>query len=145
MITKRDFILRCSCFCGMYNGTTLYILLTKTTAAQNGVALIYRKMRGLYFLAVVFMRRIIPFGFLTTYYSRAHKLFGHSRVFILMIMIYVKRIIFSNDCISNRLKDRKLKQMHNKTNIYTYGLSCKERLYSTLKSSYSNDRALFAL
>ena len=44
-----------------------------------------------------------------TMYSRAHKLFGHSRVFILTIMIYVKRIIFSNDCISKRLKDRKLK------------------------------------
>ena len=43
------------------------------------------------------------------YYSRAQKLFGHSRVFILTIMIYVKRIIFSNDCISKRLKDRKLK------------------------------------
>ena len=42
-------------------------------------------------------------------YSRALKLFGHSRVFILTIMIYVKRIIFSNDCISKRLKDRKLK------------------------------------
>ena len=42
-------------------------------------------------------------------YSRAHKLFGHSRAFILKIMIYVKRIIFSNDCISKRLKDRKLK------------------------------------
>ena len=27
--------------------------------------------------------------------------------------------------------------MHDKTNIYTYGLSCKERLYSGLKSSYS--------
>ena len=35
--------------------------------------------------------------------------------------------------------------MHVKTNIYTYGLSYKERLYSGLKSSYSNDRALFAL
>ena len=42
-------------------------------------------------------------------YSRAHKLFGHSRVFILTIMIYVKRIIFSNDCISKRWKDRMLK------------------------------------
>ena len=31
--------------------------------------------------------------------------------------------------------------MHDKTNIYT----CKERLYSGLKSRYSNDRALFAL
>ena len=34
------------------------ILLIKITAAQNGVALIYRKVRGLYFLAVVFVRRI---------------------------------------------------------------------------------------
>ena len=42
-------------------------------------------------------------------YSRAHKLFGHSRVFILTIMIYLKRIVFSNDCISKRLKDRRLK------------------------------------
>ena len=41
-------------------------------------------------------------------YSHAHKLFGHSRVFILTIMIYEKRIIFSNDCISKRLKDRKI-------------------------------------
>ena len=44
-----------------------------------------------------------------TMYKCAHKLFGHSRVFILTIMICVKRIIFSNDCISKRLKDRKLK------------------------------------
>ena len=42
-------------------------------------------------------------------YSRAHKLFAHSRVFILTIMIYIRRIIFSNDCISKTLKDRKLK------------------------------------
>ena len=42
-------------------------------------------------------------------YSRAHKLFGHSHVFILTIMVYVKRITFSSDCISKRLKDRKLK------------------------------------
>ena len=30
------------------------ILLTKTTAAQNDVALSYHRVRGLYFLAVVF-------------------------------------------------------------------------------------------
>ena len=30
--------------------------------------------------------------------------------------------------------------MHDKTNIYTYGLSCKDRLNSGLKLSYSNDR-----
>ena len=34
------------------------ILLTKTTAARNGVALSYRSVRGLYFLAVVFVRSI---------------------------------------------------------------------------------------
>ena len=31
-------------------------LLTKTTAARNGVALSYHSVRGLYFLAVVFVR-----------------------------------------------------------------------------------------
>ena len=35
------------------------ILLTKTTAAQNEVALSYHKVRGLYFLAVVSVRSIL--------------------------------------------------------------------------------------
>ena len=39
----------------MYDNT----LLTKTTAAQNEVALSYHKLRGLYFLAVVFAGSII--------------------------------------------------------------------------------------
>ena len=39
-------------------GNILHILLTKTTAAQNGVVRSYHKVRGLYFLAVVFVRRI---------------------------------------------------------------------------------------
>ena len=34
---------------------TYYKLLTKTTAAQNGFALSYSKVRGQYFLAVVFV------------------------------------------------------------------------------------------
>ena len=34
------------------------ILLTKTTAAQNEVALSYHKVRGLYFLVVVSVRSI---------------------------------------------------------------------------------------
>ena len=34
-------------------------MIMKTTAAQNGVALSYPKVRGLYFLAVVFVRRIV--------------------------------------------------------------------------------------
>ena len=38
-----------------------YIHLTKTTAAQNEVALSYHSVRGLYFLAVVFVRSIILF------------------------------------------------------------------------------------
>ena len=35
-----------------------YILLIKTTAAQNEVALSYHKARGVYFLAVVFVTTI---------------------------------------------------------------------------------------
>ena len=35
------------------------ILLTKTTAAQNEVALSYHRVRGLYFLAVVFATTVI--------------------------------------------------------------------------------------
>ena len=35
------------------------ILLTKTTAAQNEVALSYYRLRGLYFLAGVSMRSIV--------------------------------------------------------------------------------------
>ena len=45
---------------GSSNNTTL---LTITTATQNGDALSYRKVRGLYFLAVVFVRRIINIEF----------------------------------------------------------------------------------
>ena len=37
---------------------TITILLTKTTAAQNEVAHSYGIVRGLYFLAVVFVRSI---------------------------------------------------------------------------------------
>ena len=51
----------------------------------------------------------VGFIIIQSIYSRTHKLFGYSRAFILTIMICVKRIIFSNDCISKRLKDRKLK------------------------------------
>ena len=41
------------------------ILLTKTTAAQNDVALSYLRLRGLYFLAVVFAAAIITRGSLS--------------------------------------------------------------------------------
>ena len=37
----------------------LYILLTKTTAAQNEVMLSYHSVHGLYFLAVVFVATIV--------------------------------------------------------------------------------------
>ena len=40
-----------------YSLTT--ILLTKTTAAQNEIALSYHRVRGLYFLAVVFAATIV--------------------------------------------------------------------------------------
>ena len=43
-----------SCFCEKY-----IILLTKTTGAQNEGALSYHRMRGLYFLAVVFVATIV--------------------------------------------------------------------------------------
>ena len=40
--------------------TSSYVtLLTKITAAQNEVALSYRKVRGLYFLAVAFAGTIV--------------------------------------------------------------------------------------
>ena len=39
------------------------ILLVKTTAAQNEVALSYHKVRGLYFLAVVFEATISAAAF----------------------------------------------------------------------------------
>ena len=39
--------------------TEIFILLTKTTAARNGVALSYHGMLGLYFLAVVFASTIV--------------------------------------------------------------------------------------
>ena len=38
---------------------TINIFLTKTTAAQNNVALSYCRLRGLYFLAVVFAATIV--------------------------------------------------------------------------------------
>ena len=34
------------------------MLLTKTTAVQNEVALTYHRVRGLYFMAAVFVRSI---------------------------------------------------------------------------------------
>ena len=37
----------------------IIILLTKTTAAQNEVALSYYRMRGLYFLTVIFAATIL--------------------------------------------------------------------------------------
>ena len=40
-------------------GDDTTVRLTKTTAAQNEDTLSYYKVRGLYFLAVVFMRSIV--------------------------------------------------------------------------------------
>ena len=49
----------------------LTILLTKTTAARNGVALSYHRLRGLYFLAVVFVRSIdhLVYNYIIVYIS----------------------------------------------------------------------------
>ena len=59
MITKRDFILRGSC----ERLLDIYVitLLIKLTAAQNEVALSYHRVRGLYFLAVVFAAILATF------------------------------------------------------------------------------------
>ena len=43
----------------IYVGHRIAILLTKTTAAQNEDALRYRRVRGLYFQAVVFVATIL--------------------------------------------------------------------------------------
>ena len=40
----------------------IFIFLTKTTAAQSEDALSYDRMRGLYFLAVVFEASIVEVG-----------------------------------------------------------------------------------
>ena len=45
-----------------WRNCSLNILPTKTTAARNGVALSYRSVRGLYFLAVVFVRSMVSFS-----------------------------------------------------------------------------------
>ena len=42
-----------------YNLNNEYILLTKTTAAQTEDALSYYRVRGLYFLAAVFVATIV--------------------------------------------------------------------------------------
>ena len=42
----------------LMNVREVNILLTKTTAARNGVAFSYRSVRGLYFLVVVFVATI---------------------------------------------------------------------------------------
>ena len=47
------------CIHSFFVGTKRYICLTKTTAAQNEVALSCHKVRGQYFLAVVFVTTII--------------------------------------------------------------------------------------
>ena len=46
------------------------IVLRKTTAAQNEDALNYLRVRGLYFLAVVFVATIVYIGALVEYPSK---------------------------------------------------------------------------
>ena len=54
-------LLKCKCVNSkmhVQNTVNQTILLTKTTAARNGAALSYPRVRGLYFLAVVFVAAI---------------------------------------------------------------------------------------
>ena len=44
------------------------ILVTKTTAAQNEVALSYHKVRGLYFLAIVFVSSIVNLSLVSLFF-----------------------------------------------------------------------------
>ena len=44
---------------------SVYILLTKTTAVQNEDALSFHKLRGLYFLAVIFATSIVAINTIT--------------------------------------------------------------------------------
>ena len=46
-------------YCRAVDYTIIAILLTKTTAAQNGVALSYHETRGLHFLAVAFVATML--------------------------------------------------------------------------------------
>ena len=46
------------------NSEHRYILLTKTTAVQNKVALSYHRVRGLYFLAIVFAATIVVYSYI---------------------------------------------------------------------------------
>ena len=49
-----------TCLLHLVHCTLCPALLTKMPAAQNAVALSYHKMRGLYFLAVIFAATISP-------------------------------------------------------------------------------------
>ena len=49
----------CNIYYNVYFHLYIIIVVAKTTAAQNEVALTYHKVRGLYFLAVVFAASII--------------------------------------------------------------------------------------
>ena len=64
MITKRDFVLRGSCFCEKYNialllADFLTILIIKILSAQTEVAPSYHIARVLYFLVVMFEATIL--------------------------------------------------------------------------------------
>ena len=50
----------------------IFILLTKTTAARNGVALSYHRVRGLCFLAGVFVRSIVYIAHMLQMYEQRY-------------------------------------------------------------------------
>ena len=51
---------------GCQSGSQGYIILAKMTAARNEDALNYHKLRGLYFMAVIFVATIVSFATLIT-------------------------------------------------------------------------------
>ena len=63
----------CAASCAVVQQLT--ILLTKTTAVQNDVALSYHRVRGLYFLAVVFVRSIVCFCIAYIVYRAIYRLY----------------------------------------------------------------------
>ena len=57
----------------LYKRNIYNILLTKTTAAQNEVALSYHTERGLFFLTVFFAAAIVLLSYDTNFYRSRNK------------------------------------------------------------------------
>ena len=71
----------------------LYILLTKRAAAQNESALSYHRMRGLHFLAVVFVGTTITIVVILCF---VEVLLRNSLIFILNVTFHRISLIFTH-------------------------------------------------